>query len=126
MNSFEKTWRDAATKASEQVGQNLTEALFEIATELGGEGFAAQVMQLADEENSAYPSPAALKMLGENYPEAGEELMKRMEQIGDRKRRESELAFRARGRAFLRGMGSILEIGARSRHPKKPQSLTDQ
>jgi hypothetical protein len=114
MNSYERVFQDI-DDALRQVGQNMTVAMQEVATELGGKDFAATVLVTAAfEPESLLPNPDALKLLQDRYPDAdaAAEIIKRTRAIADEKY-EIELAelhkhrFRRYGKALIGGFVSI-------------------
>lgn len=100
-------------EAWQQVNLNMTEAMREIATELGGEEFANTVMATATtKDEPRMPKAEALKLLHNQYPGSVEQVLERAETIGDEKltsalAEQQKHRHRILGKLLLRGFASI-------------------
>jgi uncharacterized membrane protein len=99
----------------ETVGDYLSTAIQEVATELGNEEFASGIAALAVSDE-VLPNPDALKLLEDTYPGSAERVMARMSEI-QRETHQRELAevrkprIREYGRATLEGFASLNILG---------------
>lgn len=80
---LDQAWGDME-EAFSTVGGYLSRAIHEEAIHLGGEGFAAEVAQVASYD-STLPNPAALELLQARDPEAAQRVLARMAEIGARR-----------------------------------------
>lgn len=112
MNPYEKSCRrilDAPGGMHEDwiaVGRQLSQAMVEVAFDLGGDDFAAKVSILS-ESRDALPGVEALKLLESNYPGSGKTVFDRMEHIGEEQRAKeiSEVTnVRGYGRSVIAGI----------------------
>ncbi len=92
--------------AWQEVGGHLAQAIREVATDLGGQEFAASVGEAAETEGQL-PNPEALRLLQDHYPGAADRVIARMSEIGDEERQGNRL--RRCGRAVIAGFASIGE-----------------
>ncbi len=63
------------------VGEYLRQAIFEVASSIGGENTVEQAIQLAGDPNALLPDPKAIKFLKTKSPTAPEEIISRAEEI---------------------------------------------
>jgi hypothetical protein len=109
MQPFERAAQDLED-AFIDVGHDMTTAMHEVAFELGGEEYAAEITATASVPG--LPNPQALKMLQDRDPGSAERVMDRAKQIADA-RHEQELAelkshkLRRYGGAILQGFSSL-------------------
>lgn len=97
------------------VGEYLSSAMYEVATELGGEELATQIAKLAASDD-VLPNPAALKMLEDTFPGSTETIMERMSDI-QQEQHQREIdeirkpAPRKLGKAMVDGFASFNIFG---------------
>lgn len=80
MNEGLRSDREALRKDWEAVGGFFSEALLQVAAELGGAEYSAQIAELVDGDPTSgpFPSPDALKALETEYPDSVAKVMDRM------------------------------------------------
>lgn len=88
-------------------------AITDVATELGGEDLAQQVIQKANQDDTAWPAVEALQLLKDNFPDAHVRVLERFTALAEAERSRQRDAvigprpIRGMGKTILRGIDTL-------------------